>query len=117
MTAFHHSYYNPLRFGLDQRNNSLSASVRSGKIVREEAIRLYAEAPYFEPELLGYFQKRLNLGDSEFNTLMAAPRRYYTDYTTYKRRFERLKILFWFMAKAQLVPMSFYVKFCSKNEI
>jgi N-acetyl sugar amidotransferase len=117
MTAFHHSYYNPVRFGLDQRNNSLSASVRSGKIPREEAIRLYAEPPYCEQELLEYFKKRLNLGDAEFSALLAAPRRYYTDYTTYKRRFERLKPLFWFMAKAQLVPMSFYVKFCSKNEI
>ena len=33
------------------------------------------------------------------------------------KRFERLKPLFWIMAKSQLVPMSFYVKYCSKNEI
>ena len=28
ITAFHHSYYNPRKFNIDQRNNNLSASVR-----------------------------------------------------------------------------------------
>jgi len=117
MTAFHHSFYTPVKFGLDQRNNSLAASVRSGKISRDEAIQLYSEPPRMEEELLQYFKKRLNLSDSDFNAIMSLPLKHYTDYRTYKKRFERLKPLFWIMAKSQLVPMSFYVKYCSKNEI
>lgn len=117
MTAFHHSFYTPVKFGLDQRNNSLAASVRSGKISREKAIQLYSEPPHMEEELLQYFKKRLNLNNGDFEAIMSLPLKYYTDYPTYKKRFERLKPLFWIMAKSQLVPMSFYVKFCSKNEI
>lgn len=117
MTAFHHSYYTPIKFGLDQRNNSLSASVRSGKMSREQALHVYSQPSYLEPELLEYVKKRLGIGDDEFQKIMASPPKYYSDYQTYKKTFERLKPLFGIMAKKQLVPMSFYIKYCSKNEI
>lgn len=38
MTAFMHSYYLPKKFNNDQRNNSLSAAVRAGKMTRQEAL-------------------------------------------------------------------------------
>jgi N-acetyl sugar amidotransferase len=38
MTAFHHSFYTPVKFGLDQRNNTLAARVRIGAMPREEAL-------------------------------------------------------------------------------
>ncbi|SVB87449.1 uncharacterized protein METZ01_LOCUS240303 [marine metagenome] len=34
------------------------------------------------------------------------------DYPTYKKRFENLRPLFHLLAKADLVPMSFYLKYC-----
>jgi hypothetical protein len=34
------------------------------------------------------------------------------EYPTYKRRFERMRPLFSVLAKADLVPMSFYLKYC-----
>lgn len=117
MTAFHHSYYTPNKFNLDQRNNSLSASVRMGKISREEALKIYSTPPYIEDELLEYFKKRLNLSDREFEEIMNGPKRKYKDYKTYKKRFERLRPLFYILAKANLVPMSFYIKFTSKSEM
>ena len=45
-----------------------------------------------------------------------APKSWY-EFPTYKKRFERLKPLFFTLAKANLVPMSFYLKYCfpSKN--
>jgi len=117
MTAFHHSYYTPNKFGLDQRNNSLSASVRSGKISREEALQIYSEPPHLEEELLNYFKKRLDIDDKEFDRIMNLPPKSFRDFKTYKKRFEKLRPLFLFLAKANLVPMSFYIKFTSKNEI
>ncbi len=117
MTAFHHAYYNPKKFGIDTRNNSLSASVRSGKISREAALKTYSEPGYIEPELLAYFMKRLELTQEEFDAIMARPVKSYRDYPTYKRTFERMGPLFYVLAKANLVPMSFYIKFCSKTEI
>lgn len=117
ITAFHHSYYNPVKFGTDNRNNSLSAAVRAGIMSREEAIRIFSEPPYMEPELLDYFKKRLGFSDDEFEEIMSLPPKTFRDYPTYKKRFERLRPLFYVLAKANLVPMSFYLKYTSKNEI
>ena len=117
MTAFHHSYYNPVKFGIDNRNNSLSASVRSGKISRDEALRIYREPCFLEPELLDYFLKRLELSRAEFERIMKLPPKSYRDYPTYKRTFERLRPGFYVLARANLVPMSFYIKYCSRKEI
>jgi N-acetyl sugar amidotransferase len=112
MTAFHHSYYTPNKFGLDQRNNALSASVRGGLMSREEALAEFASPPHIEPELLEYFLKRLELSPETFRKVMEAPAKYYTDYPTYKKRFERYRPIFAILAKANLVPMSFYLKYC-----
>ena len=115
MTAFFHSYYLPIKFKLDQRNNSLSASVRSGKISREEALRLYAQPPHLEDELVDYFKKRLGIPDDEFERVMSEEPKYYKDYKTYKRTFELLRPLFWVMYRMHLVPKSFYIKYTAKD--
>ena len=86
ITAFHHSYYNPVKFGIDNRNNSLSASVRAGIMSRDEALRIYAAPPYMEPDLLPYFKKRLELTDAECDRIMALPPKTFRDYPTYKKR-------------------------------
>ena len=117
MSAFMHSYYLPKKFNIDQRNNSLSALARNGAISRGEALERYSEAPYLEPELLKYFIKRLNLSDTEFENIMAALPKTYEAYPTYKKVFEILKPVFYSLAKANLVPMSFYVKYCNKKGI
>ena len=112
MTAFHHSFYTPVKFGLDQRNNSLSASVRAGKISRDEALAEYASPPHLEEELVAYFKKRMGFSDQEFDQIMGLTPKFYTDYYSYKKRFEIWRPLFLILAKAQLVPMSFYLKYC-----
>lgn len=112
MTAFYHSYYNPVKFGVDQRNNALAASVRSGFKNREEAIKEYIEEPYMEPELLQYFLKRMKLTDAELDKILNGDRKDYKHYKTYKQRFEKLRPFFYILAKANLVPMSFYLKYC-----
>ena len=40
-----------------------------------------------------------------------APKFWY-EFPNYKKRFERLRPLFFILAKANLVPMSFYLKYC-----
>jgi N-acetyl sugar amidotransferase len=117
MTAFFHSYYLPHKFGLDQRNNSLSALVRRGILDRQEAINQYCSEPVLESEILSYLKKRLGFSDEEFNDIMARKPKYWYHYKTYKKRFEALAPLFFIAAKAELVPMSFYIKYCKKNPI
>lgn len=117
MTAFNHSVYFPQKFGIDQRNNSLSAQVRAGIISKKQAIDEYNSQPIIEDDLINYFKKRLGLSDEEYVEIMNGPRKTYKDYKTYKKRFERLRPLFYLLAKANLVPMSFYIKYTSKSEI
>jgi N-acetyl sugar amidotransferase len=117
MTAFHHSYYFPHKVGIDQRNNSLSASVRSGTMTREEALGIYSQPPHIESELIEYLKKRLDLTDKVFAEIMKAPLKTYRDYRTYKRTFEWMRPLFYLLAKSNLVPVSFYIKYCSREEI
>lgn len=117
ITAFHHSFYNPIKFGIDNRNNSLSAAVRGGELSRETAMEIYNKPPHIEPELLEYFKKRLELTDKEFREIMQREPKTYKDYPTYKKRFERLRPLFYILAKADLVPMSFYIKYTSPTEM
>jgi N-acetyl sugar amidotransferase len=112
MTAFHHSFYTPTKFQLDQRNNTLAACVRNGRMTRGEAMEAYAAPPHMEEDLVNYVKKRLGFSETEFNAVMQLPAKYYTDYPTYKQRFEALRPLFHILAKASLVPMSFYLKYC-----
>lgn len=119
MTAFYHSVYLPQKFNSDMRNNTLSARVRNGELSRANAWAEYNTAPLIEDELVTYFKKRLDLSDREYKKVMKAPPKNWTDYPTYKKRFEHLRPLFFMLAKANLVPMSFYLKYCfpTKSEL
>ena len=112
MTAFFHGIYAPQKFHSDFRNNTLSALVRNGKMSRLAALREYATPPPIEPELLAYFKKRLGLSDAEYERLMNMPPKSWHEFPTYKKRFEFLRPLFHLLAKRNLVPMSFYLKYC-----
>lgn len=117
ITAFNHSYYYPVKFGIDQRNNTLSACVRNGLMTRDEAIDEYCKPPHIEEDLVKYFKDRLELTDERFEEIMNGPKRTYKDFKTYKQRFEKLRPFFYLMYKANLVPKSFYIKYTSKSEM
>lgn len=112
LASFSHSVYLPNKFNTDMRNNSLSALVRMGRISREEAIEEYSKPPYIENEIVSYFKKRLELSDSKYQEVMNRSPKSWYEYPTYKKRFERFRPIFFALAKANLVPMSFYLKYC-----
>jgi N-acetyl sugar amidotransferase len=112
MTAYFHGIYAPQKFHSDFRNNTLSARVRNGTMPRDEALAEYASPPSIDEDLLVYFKKRLGLSGAEYERVMSSPARNWRDYPTYKKRFERLRPLFHLLAKQNLVPMSFYLKYC-----
>ena len=112
MTAFFHSVYAPKKFNSDFRNNTLAALVRESKISRQDAWNKYNEPPYIEKNLVKYFKKRLGLNDQEYEIIMLRTAKSWREYPTYKRSFEILKPIFFILAKANLVPMSFYLKYC-----
>ena len=112
MTSFFHSVYLPQKFGTDMRNNTLSAKVRNGKMSRDGALAEYNSEPYVEKDLVEYFKKRLDLTDKQYEEVMNRKPKIWYDYPTYKKTFERLRPLFKILANANLVPMSFYLKYC-----
>jgi N-acetyl sugar amidotransferase len=112
MTAYFHGVYAPKKFESDFRNNTLSALARSGVISRSEAWEEYNTPPKVELGLVEYFKKRLNVSDDEYERVMAEAPKSWREFPTYKKRFEALRPLFYFLAKANLVPMSFYLKYC-----
>ena len=94
------------------RVNELSGRIRSKQLTREEAKAEYDLDPVVDPQLLAMVKKRLGYNEEQWEEVMTAPRRHYTDYPTYKATFERLRILFWILYKLDRVPKTFYVKFC-----
>ena len=94
------------------RNNTLSARVRNGELSRADSWAEYNTTPLIEDELVSYFKKRLKLSNEKYEEIMKARPKDWTEYPTYKKRFERLRLLFSYLAKANLVPMSFYLKYC-----
>lgn len=117
ITAFHHSYYNLRKFKFDNRNNSLSASVRANIISRDEALKIYSTPAILESDILEYLLKRLGYTNEEFEGIMNLPLKSYVDYKTYKKVFEFMKPYFWFMLKMDLIPKSFYLKYVCKKGI
>lgn len=118
MTSFFHSVYCPEKFNIDYRNNTLSAKVRNGKMNREVALNeYYNKEPYKEPEIVQYFCKRLGLTKEEYESKMKEKPRYWYEFKTYKKTFEQLRPLFFILAKSNLVPYSFYLKYCFPAEV
>jgi N-acetyl sugar amidotransferase len=112
MTAFCHSVYLPQKYNSDLRNNTLAAKVRNGKMTREEAWSEYNSPTLVEEELVSYFKKRLDLESGLYEKIMGSVPKNWTEYPTYKSRFETFRPLFYILAKSNLVPMSFYLKYC-----
>lgn len=112
IASFVHKVYHPLKFQMDNRNWSLAAEARSGVLERQKALEIYNSPIEPDPELVEYLKKRLELSDSEYEQIMNGPKRSFRDFATYKSRFELLQPLFKVLAKWNLVPMSFYLKYC-----
>lgn len=111
-TSFLHTIYNPQKFNIDNRNWTLAANARSGLMSRQEALEIYHSPIKADPELITYVKKRLSLTNEEYNAIMNGQKRSFRDFKTYKNRFEKMRPLFFLLSKYNLVPMSFYVKYC-----
>lgn len=113
ITSYAHGIYLPQKIKIDYRNNTLSASLREGLISRKDALKkYYIDGPNVEDNIVEYFKKRIEISDEDYNNKMNEKPNFWYEYPTYKKRFERLRPLFYVLAKANLVPMSFYLKYC-----
>jgi len=111
---FTHNYYLPIKFNIDLRYCEYSALIRSGQMLRKEALEKVAQPKPFDISILCGVKKRLHFTDTEFDEIMHFPKKTHKDYMTYKQTFERMKLFFWLMYKMKLVPKSFYIKYAKK---
>lgn len=112
ISSFAHSVLLPKKFKIDMKNSTLAALARNGKMSREDAWEEYNKSSHIEKDLVEYFKKRLDLSDEQYNEIMARKPKSWKEYPTYKKTFELLRPLFKILANANLVPMSFYLKYC-----
>jgi hypothetical protein len=75
-------------------------------------VQKYNTPPFLEENIISYFKKRLNLSDKIYVEVMKSAPQKWSDYKTYKKRFEKMRPIFKILAKSNLVPMSFYLKYC-----
>lgn len=115
LTAFNHLIYFK-KFDINLKSLSLGADLRMGKITKKEAKIIYNKKDNTE-EIMKYFLNRMNLNHQEFKELMSGENKTYRDYKTYKRFFVVARPLFFILMKANLVPDSFYKKYCFKAAI
>ena len=74
--------------------------------------KIYKLVSLNNPELVDYAKKRMGVTDEIYEKVMNSPPKSWHDYPTYKKRFEQLRPIFGWLAEANLVPMSFYLKYC-----
>lgn len=89
LTAFAQLYWFPKKFGVDKRTSHLSSMIISGQMTREEAMAEYSEPLYQKDMMDEYIRKvkeKLQITDSEFEEIMAAPTYQHTDYACEKDR-------------------------------
>ena len=112
-SAFAHQIWIPRRFGLDYRFLTLASKARNGEISRDTALKEYNLPLKKNIRLEEYVMKRLNLSLWEYESYFAnKDRKTWREFKTYKKRFEYFRILFFLFANANLVPYSFYLKYC-----
>jgi len=110
-TIFCDNYILPRKFGIDFRYVEFSALIRSGQMTRDEALEKIQKPYEFDESILVEVKKRLNIGDEEFDRLIAQPKRTYHDFKTYHQTFRRMRPFFWLMYKMDRIPKSFYLKY------
>ena len=116
-TAFYHSYFMPRRYGIDTRLLGLSAMVRTGRMARDQALQEIKKPFNMEDGLIAYLKQRLDISSEELEIYLTQPRKTYRDFTTYKKTFERMRPFFWLMAKLNLIPYSFYIKYTKPDPL
>ena len=111
MTAFYHSFFLPRKFNIDQRANGFSAMVRTNQMDRDDALEQLKLPPNCDLELVEMIKKRWGYSNETFSSLLSQPHHFYTDFETYKPLFEQLRPFFYLMAKMEVIPWSFYIKY------
>jgi N-acetyl sugar amidotransferase len=105
-------YYSRHKFGIDWRICEYAAWVRTGVMSREEALDKMREIPEIEDKkYVDYGLKKQGISEEEWQEIMAAPPRYFTDYPTHYNLLKALSPLIWLLGRLHILPAHTYEKF------
>lgn len=113
-SSFAHQYWLPKKFSIHYRILKTAADVREGRISREKGISVLEQNIEFSQRELNYVLDRLGISEHEFKIHLDGINRNWTEFNTYKRRFEILRPVFFMMMYLNLVPKTFYQKYCKR---
>ena len=91
-TRFYQGHILPTKFGIDKRKAHLANLIFSSQITKEEAIEELKQPIYpqeFFQQDYGFVLKKLNLSETEWQTLMKTPPRSHYDYDYERPLFDR----------------------------
>lgn len=111
-TDFEINYWIYKKFNLDLRIVPLSASVRQGELSQEDALLQLSYPVVYPPYELAEIKRELRFYPEEFESIMNRPNKSHKDYQTYKPRFKEMKDYFHDLMERDIVPKSFYEKYC-----
>jgi len=102
-------WYTYHKFGFDKRKISLSGPVRTGKLTREEALKIIESPPDVAPETTEYVIRKLGLTVKEYDAVMEAPNKSFRDYKTSYDVLKRFKKIVKFAVDKNLIsPVAYY---------
>ncbi len=90
-TRFYQGYILPRKFGYDKRKTHLSSLICSGEMTRAQALQELTTDPYppaLQQEDREYVIKKLGLTSSEFEAIMALPKKRYEDYDSWDNLYQ-----------------------------
>jgi N-acetyl sugar amidotransferase len=107
-TEFVGSYLLPRKFGINKKRVYKSAEIRSGKITKEQALKVVNDIKYNETKL-----KRIEIGVGvSIDKIMAYPITDRTRFDSYHKTFKKYRWFLYIATKMGYFPMTFYKKYC-----
>jgi N-acetyl sugar amidotransferase len=105
-------YYSRHKFGFDWRIIELSAKVRTGVVTRDQALEALTKIPFFEDEeRVNYGLKKQGFSREEFDAILKAPNKYFTDYPSYYSFLRIFKYPFKLLCRMHVLPAHAYEKY------
>lgn len=105
-------HYARVKFGIDWRITEYAALVREQVMSREEALAKLKEIPPIErKEVVDYALKKQGISPEEWEQILAAPLKYFTDYPSYYPLLKAMKIPLKVLGRLNILPLYTYEKY------
>lgn len=105
-TRFYQSYILPVKFGIDKRKAHLSNLIFSGQLTKEKALEELSKPIVDSQQLQEDYEfvlKKLNLSQTEFEAILAQPRREHNEFATLQSVFKKYPALILFRPVVKLI--------------